>query len=518
MAKRRHDGDHELPFVALMDTMTNVVGVLIIVLVMVGISLASSVHKILSDLPPVTVEVFEKLKKILSSKPPPDIKKIDEDQKKAEQALATAVEALKTLDLSQESQKVKFIDLDALRKQIVARKMERDAQKADHDRLQTELSKAQALLDQTPDYMPPPATVIRLPNPRPYPVKPNETRVLVAKQGALYFNQADFLNPIVEGLEKTKAQLQYQALQYEPFAPLLEAVLGSKNAAIAAWPKIGGLVNTFQMEQVAEAYKVLSEAGAQPTKQFIGELGDIAIGLGQTLPVVADAVASAMAGNLSKWLKLDPGLATGKPVIKAVQSGNKISFAWGSIAKEVRATPQAVQDYFKDLAKISSFKDRSKPLVIYDRVKLEQALQRAAANAFFNKGFAIKPTILPGATTLQLELSPAAGGGESLEQMKQPTSNYLRLLRQVKADTNGVVIFQVMADAINTYHEARRIADETGVPATWEFLAKLDITLPLTGFQVQRMTLLPKPKPVVAPPPTTTAPPVVIKPPPKSLD
>lgn len=517
MAKRRHDGEHELPFVALMDTMTNVVGVLIIVLVMVGISLASSVHKILSDLPPVTVEVYQKLKDLLASTPKPDVKKIDEDLKKAEQALATAVENLKTLDLSQESQKVKFVDLASLRSQLEEKKKERDTKKTENDRLQEELAKAQARLDQTPKYVPPAATVIRLPNPRPYPAKPNETRVMVARQGAVYFNQAEFLSPIVEGLEKTKSQLQYQALQYDPFAPLLEAVLGSKNAAVAAWPKIGGLVNTFQMEQVAQAYKALSDAGGQPSKQFLSELGDIAAGLGKPLPVVATAVASAMSNNLSKWLELDPGLATGKPVIKASQSGGKINFAWGGAAKEVRATPQGVQDYFKDLAKLPSFKDKSKPLFIYDRAKLEQALQRAAANPFFSKGFAIKPVLVPGATNLQLELSPAAGGGEALEKMKDPASSYQRLLRQVKADPNGVVVFQVMLDAVNTYHEVRRMADDLGVPATWEFLPKLDFTLPLTAFQVQRMVPAPVPKPT-PPPPPGAGPAVVIKAPPKALD
>jgi hypothetical protein len=52
MARRKHS-EEELPFVALMDTMTNVVGVLIIVLVMIGIGLARSVNKVLSELPPV---------------------------------------------------------------------------------------------------------------------------------------------------------------------------------------------------------------------------------------------------------------------------------------------------------------------------------------------------------------------------------------------------------------------------------------------------------------------------------
>ena len=59
MAKRKHE-EHELPFVALMDTMTNVVGVLIIVLVMVGLSVANVVKTVLEDLPPVTPEELER--------------------------------------------------------------------------------------------------------------------------------------------------------------------------------------------------------------------------------------------------------------------------------------------------------------------------------------------------------------------------------------------------------------------------------------------------------------------------
>ena len=117
MAKRRHGHDEELPFVALMDTMTNVVGVLIIVLVMIGISLANSVSKILSELPPVTKEQLQKLlKEVVDKTPKEDPKKIDEDTKKLEQDLKKNLEALKSMDLSAEKQNVKLMDLDALRK------------------------------------------------------------------------------------------------------------------------------------------------------------------------------------------------------------------------------------------------------------------------------------------------------------------------------------------------------------------------------------------------------------------
>lgn len=70
--------------------------------------------------------------------------------------------------------------------------------------------------------------------------------------------------------------------------------------------------------------------------------------------------------------------------------------------------------------------------------------------------------------------------------MKQPNSAYIRMMRDIKADPNGVAIFQVMPDAFETYLEARKLADEVGVPATWEFLSKLDLTVNVPGYEVQR--------------------------------
>src|SRR6476620_3499553 len=117
MARRSGHHEEELPFVALMDTMTNVVGVLIIVLVMIGISLASSVRKVLSELPPVTVEQLQEvLKKVVDATPKEDPKKLAEEKKKLEEQIKKAAEDLKTLDLSSQKQNVKLMDLDEVRK------------------------------------------------------------------------------------------------------------------------------------------------------------------------------------------------------------------------------------------------------------------------------------------------------------------------------------------------------------------------------------------------------------------
>jgi hypothetical protein len=59
----------------------------------------------------------------------------------------------------------------------------------------------------------------------------------------------------------------------------------------------------------------------------------------------------------------------------------------------------------------------------------------------------------------------------------------------MKLDPKGVAIYQVMADAFNTYIDARKIADDIGIPATWEFLARLDLTTNVTGYEVQRFAV-----------------------------
>lgn len=496
MSKHRKHEEHELPFVALMDTMTNVVGVLIIVLVMVGLSVANIVKTVLSDLPPVTPEELQQLKEQASKKTPlPTEDEIEEKKKLAETDLKKVLEDLKTVDTSDLQSKLKFMDLDTFKKQIEERKKERDTQKTSSDKLLTEVERLKALLDQTPEFKPPPPTYIRLPNPRPYPEKPDETRILVAKQGVLILNQNKFLQPIRDGMEKVKSQLEYQRVEYAPFAKLLEALLGSPANAQKAWPEIAGLVNRVQIEQAALAYKALTAGGLPATKHFLAALADIAVPTRQPMQNVAAAVVAASKGDVTAWVKLDPSSDPLKPVIKASAAGGKLAFSWGANTKEVKATPKDVVDYFQDLAKLKGIEDASKARTIYDATRIVALLQRAAANPLIAGSYAFEPKINPAGTLVQLALKPKGGGGETIESMKQPNSAYIRLMRDIKADPSGVALFQVMPEAFATYHEARRIADEVGVPATWEFLAALDLTLSVYGYEVQRLTPTPPASP-----------------------
>ncbi len=487
MSKRKHE-EQELPFVALMDTMTNVVGVLVIVLVMVGLSVANVIKTVLSDLPPVTPEDLAKIKEEVKSLPELQTpEQVEEKKQQAETDLKQVIEDLKTVDTSEMQSKMKFMDLDVFKQQLEDRGKEREISKTETDKLLAEVERLKALLDQTSEFKPPPPTYVRLPNPRPYPEKPNETRILVAKQGVLTLNLTTFLQPILDGMAKVKSQLEYQKVEYPPFAKLLEGILGSPANAQKAWPEIASFVNRVQMEHAALVYKALSDAGVVPTKPLLDSLIDIAVPTRQTVPVVAAAVAAAGKGDVSAWVKLDPSRDPAKPVIKATVAGGKITFSWGANTQEVKATPKDVGDYFRDLGRLKGIEGASKARTIYDATRIQALLERAAANPLIAGSYAMEPKIIPAATLMQLALTPKGGGGETIAAMKQPNSAYIRLMRDLKADPNGVAVFQVMPDAFEAYLEARKLADEVGVAATWEFLAKLDLALSIPGYEVQRL-------------------------------
>lgn len=208
MAKKSAHSEEELPFVALMDTMTNVVGVLIIVLVMIGISLARSVNKVLSELPPVTVEEHAKLKKEIDDKTPQrDPEKVDEESAKLEREMTKVNETLKTLDTTTEKQQVKLIDLESLTKQLDDRKKERDKSKAAVEKMLAEIDKLKQQLDTTPVFVPPPATVVKLPNPRPMPDKAEIHRFLIANNRILYIDEQAWLDLVETELKRVEATL-----------------------------------------------------------------------------------------------------------------------------------------------------------------------------------------------------------------------------------------------------------------------------------------------------------------------
>lgn len=513
MAKKSNQDSGELNMDSLMDAVTNVVGVLMIVFVVVALSLANAMQKILSELPNVTPEEHQEMKKKQQENPPPPETPEQIEAKKvlAEAELKKVTEELRSVDVS-DVEKLKFMDIEEFRKKLTEAKAKREDEKKKVDALFAEVERLKALLDETPEYKPEAATVVRLPNPRAYPAEPKETRVMVAKGGVLFFNEAEFITPLVDGLTKMTTQLTYKEIKIDPFAKMLAEVLGSPQKAQQAWTDIAPLAATFQMEEAAVAWKALTEAGLPATKEVLFGLGDISLAIRARLGAVGEAVAGLSKGDLLKWPALDPSRDPLKPTIKAESKGGVLALTYGGRTEEVKPTGRDIMSYFKGLSDRDGIKNRGRDVVIYDALKIQDALKRAGSNQAFTKAYTFEPQIRPGQNLVYLKLTPASGGGESLEQIKRPESAYQRIMRQIAGDPNGVALFQVMPDAFATYLEARMIADENRVAATWETLGSLELTLPVRGFEVQRFARAAPPRPA------GTVPAVQIRGPKKSLD
>lgn len=206
---RRNKNDSELNLDSLMDTVTNVVGVLMIVLIMVSLNIAQTMNKIMSELPPVTQEEYDKLKAVLKDLPPPQEK--PDDLKKqteiTEAKLKKLVEDLKSIDLSSVQQNMKFMDLDEMRKKLDEAKKQRDTEKTNLDKVFAELDRLKKLLDDTPIYQPPPPKYVRIPNPRPLPQGAVRENFLIVGGRVIYLNDRAFLETVTKEFEKNRANL-----------------------------------------------------------------------------------------------------------------------------------------------------------------------------------------------------------------------------------------------------------------------------------------------------------------------
>jgi hypothetical protein len=193
MAKKRHNNEQELPFVALMDTMTNVVGVLTIVLVMMGISLARAASKVLSALPPATEAQVRAAQAALDRMRADEASLREKLKEMAKPELTPAELAAREAELARlkqalEEKGIKPLDLDALGRTRAKYETELKQKKAAVDQLMVDRDRFKALLDETPVSKAPPAKVVRIPVSRPIPEGARIEHILVTKDGAHPFS------------------------------------------------------------------------------------------------------------------------------------------------------------------------------------------------------------------------------------------------------------------------------------------------------------------------------------------
>lgn len=203
MARKEKAHDEELPFVALMDTMTNVVGVLIIVLVMIGIGLARTVQKVLSDLPLVSEEEHQNLKAEMAQfDDKRDPVEVEEEIANVKQDLEKVIARIRQLDEQDQKLPPLSEDLQKLLRELETARKDRDQRKITLRDLLTQIDKLKIQLDTTPKPKPPPTITARLPQPRAMPDNAQIHRVLVLENRLFLIRKDELLHVVEEELKK----------------------------------------------------------------------------------------------------------------------------------------------------------------------------------------------------------------------------------------------------------------------------------------------------------------------------
>ncbi len=175
MAKRRSGGAAELPFVALMDTMTNVVGVLTIVLVMIGISLAKAVRKVLSELPPVSIEQVQAAQTQLEQANAAreavrsELAVVKRDPHSDAKLNTDMLAELASLELTVKNKPLPPVDIDSLRAEVAKIEAELKAKTTEAQQLAVERQRLSELLEKTPLVKAPLRKIVRMPEARDIP-------------------------------------------------------------------------------------------------------------------------------------------------------------------------------------------------------------------------------------------------------------------------------------------------------------------------------------------------------------
>jgi hypothetical protein len=170
---------------ALMDTLTNVVGILIIILILVQVSVGQALKKIVSELPEVTAEELQEIRQETAEQlaQHETLKETIDNQRRREPTerteLARLNPQLTTLETSAERSAVPMLDLTTIRGKVLDNSKELDQLRRQSAELLAEQQRLKAALDTTPVVAPPPDKIVRIPNSRPLADNAKMERYLV---------------------------------------------------------------------------------------------------------------------------------------------------------------------------------------------------------------------------------------------------------------------------------------------------------------------------------------------------
>lgn len=187
---RRVRQDTEANMDSLLDALTNVVGILLLVLILTSLKMSDVVNKIISELQPVTVAELQ-LNKDIRDKSEEELRILQTqiaerdpvdalEKKNRELALA-----LENMDVSDKLESLAD-EIAALLKEIEEQEEKKDENIKTVDEKDQELADLKAQLDSIPIIDAPDAEIVTLPDPREAPDR-SEPRYIICKEQKLYY-------------------------------------------------------------------------------------------------------------------------------------------------------------------------------------------------------------------------------------------------------------------------------------------------------------------------------------------
>jgi len=199
-----------------MDTLTNVVGILIIILILVQINVAESLRKIVSDLPEVSAEEFHEIQEEAvtraeeHSEMQTQIEAAREQLQRDSQELEQLQPQLATVETVIEQPDVPLLDLEKLLEKLEETRPGVEALRKELDKLMKERQRLLALLEETPDTETPVPKVVRIPESRPIPKNAVLQQYLI-HDGKIYHLDLDAaMEQVLAEMRRAGRQLEHE--------------------------------------------------------------------------------------------------------------------------------------------------------------------------------------------------------------------------------------------------------------------------------------------------------------------
>lgn len=511
MAKARKSNDDEVNLDSLMDALTNVVGILMIVFVLVQLNAAEAVKKILSELPEVTEEEFEKIEE-QAQEAEQELKKIEEDWKEKDKEmkavyaeLKAAKEEKRRLEETSQTNQVNVIDLATLEKEKTRLEEAIAVKNKEEETMLARIEQLERAIDDTPIYVAPESKVVRLPNPRPLPEGGTEYKFLVSGNKISYINETAYQEQLMTELERVKEQSLWQKPPTQPWAQLLaDALGGNQDLARKIWPAFEGLSSNFQMHDLVVGFGKLHALGFDLTSSKIVQNLAVLAGFSKrNLSDLATAFDAFIKDPNAKIPGRDQSVLALYGIHVTPPEGGKMKLIFGEEHRTEVTTANLKAGLIEFVKDADEAKDRKKAYrdrLIYDGKKIADYLNEQSQRG--RLGDRQCATVIkdpgPTSTRLQAEIGLREGAGEGPEDIKDAASTFQRAMRKITSEKTAYAWFYVNGDSFSMYLDARNIADEMGTPAGWEPYPKANFELHLHQPEIVQLQM-PKPRPPAKP-------------------